>query len=88
MKPFRRFIGQQLCPRCKSKQLAVVLDGKVRKNGRLSSLTLRVERDTNPACMFDGEIHSLNSEQAQRIIEAAEAKKRLKAGPGLFDPSS
>jgi hypothetical protein len=79
MKTFRRFVGHQLCPRCKEKKLKMTLWGKIRKDGSYPRATLTIAPDSNPACMWDGEEYSLTDEQAKKIIAAAELRDSLAA---------
>lgn len=73
---YRRYVGDQLCPRCQSKRLPMAITYKIRKDGRISLATLKVGNDSNPACMWDGEECSLTSEQAKKLIDAADLKEQ------------
>ena len=77
MKTFRRFVGHQLCPRCKEKKLKMTIWGKIRKDGTYVRAFLTVAPDSNPACMWEGEEYSLTDEQAKKLISVAELRGSL-----------
>jgi NMD protein affecting ribosome stability and mRNA decay len=88
MKSFRRFLGHQICPRCKEKQLKMTLWGHLKKDGEILRATLTIQRDTNPACMWGPEEYSLTSDQAKRLIAAVEIKEAREARKGELNQPS
>lgn len=55
----------------------MVISGKLRKDGSITQATLTVGNDSNPACLYDGEKYSITSDQARKLISAAELKEAL-----------
>jgi hypothetical protein len=84
MKLFRRFVGYQLCPRCKEKKLSMRITCYLLSGGGIKSAVLKIQADSNPACMWEGEEYSLTSEQAKRVIQVAE----MRDSKTLFPASS
>lgn len=62
------------CPRCKSKMLRVGLIAVQRKRG-LSKPLIITERDSHPACQWEGRAVSITAEEATAILDRIRNKK-------------